>query len=209
MIDLLTLSGLRFVGGLIKSGFQYWQVRNRMLSPEQRLALREKWRPVFETYVFTQQKKGGNLDAIMRDVRRLDEYPEVDEKAKGISPWFRFGLVDTYERGFVALLTIVPLTVDEKTGEWRQVGLREETEGENFYRAGFVPYEWVEEVNWEGDHYYNMPIVFTHFVDRKRSPYVKVAYFDTFELHGIVHYRERFSYEDIRRATKRAGVKFW
>jgi hypothetical protein len=29
----------------------------------------------------------------------MDHYPEIDEKAKGISPWFRAGLIGMYHRG--------------------------------------------------------------------------------------------------------------
>ena len=47
-------------------------------------------------------------DVIIRDVLRIDDYPELSEK-KGISSWFKVGLLDTYDRGILLGLEWVRL----------------------------------------------------------------------------------------------------
>lgn len=39
------------------------------------------------------------MDVIIRDMERIDSYPESSDKNKGISPWFKAGLMGTYHKG--------------------------------------------------------------------------------------------------------------
>jgi hypothetical protein len=50
-------------------------------------------------------------------MKRLDAYPDLDENEKGISPWFRLGLVGTYHRGILVAHGWGTLTKDEDA--WR------------------------------------------------------------------------------------------
>lgn len=87
--------------------------KHRQLSPAEILGLREKWRPQFEKELWTNFKEKLRQDVIVRDVRRLDSYPELEEKAKGISPWFRVALVGTYHKGALLWLNSGTLTRSE------------------------------------------------------------------------------------------------
>ena len=97
MIDFLA-PGL--VYSLIKDGFGVLLRRRRRLRPSETLELRQKWKPLFEAEVRKTYREKLRRDVIIRDMKRIDAYPELDE-TRGISPWFRVGLVGTYHRGIL------------------------------------------------------------------------------------------------------------
>src|SRR5579863_3175001 len=74
---------------------------SRRLSPAQVIELRSKWKPQFERHIWENFKRELRTDVIIRNMKRLDEYPNLDENDKGVSPWFRLGLVGTYHRGIM------------------------------------------------------------------------------------------------------------
>lgn len=43
-------------------------------------------------------------EAIVRDVARMDAYPEPDDSPWGISPWFKVEIKELYHRGLEMLL---------------------------------------------------------------------------------------------------------
>jgi len=101
---------------------------------------RQKWKSQIEERVSQAGAGSGwRTEAIIRDVKRVDEYPNVDDKSKGISPWFRVGLLGTYHRGIMVGLRIVGLKFDdvEKTlrGYDRKCG--EEPDLNAYLVAGF------------------------------------------------------------------------
>jgi hypothetical protein len=69
--------------------------QQRRLSPQKIVQLRQKWKNQFETKLLERRRAGLRNDVIIRDMRRLDNYPETEDKDKGISPWFRVGLMAT------------------------------------------------------------------------------------------------------------------
>jgi hypothetical protein len=74
-------------------------LRGRRLTPAEVIRLRGKWKAEFEEQIYQRRKQKLREDVIIRDIKRMDNYPNVDEKSKGISPWFRAGLLGTYHKG--------------------------------------------------------------------------------------------------------------
>jgi hypothetical protein len=157
-------------GGLIAS---YWpfKAKSPRLTPEKKIEARERWRPIFENFFFENAQSDFKTDAIIRDVARVDAYPDLDE-GKGISPWFRCGLAGTYHRGVLLGLRWVEM-VQNTDGTW--IENYEGTEGTKAILLGAVPYESIESVNWEGDNHYHKPHIFCHF-DHKGEPYERLFY---------------------------------
>lgn len=104
---------------LAKDGLRLMSGRGRKLTPEQKIELRQKWKPLFEEEVIKNWREKLRSDVIIRDVRRLDNYPETDEKSRGISPWFRVGLIDLYHRGIVVAFRWNRL-IQGGDGTWRE-----------------------------------------------------------------------------------------
>lgn len=60
----------------------------RRLSSSEVIQLRQKWKKEFEGELLRRKKEGLRCDVIVRDMRRVDNYPDTNDKEKGISPWF-------------------------------------------------------------------------------------------------------------------------
>lgn len=151
----------------------YWpfKVKSPRLAVEQKIAARDKWRPVFEKFFWDNAQRDFQGDAIIHDVGRMDIYPQLDD-GKGISSWFRVGLIGTYHRGVLVGFRWTNI-IKQSNGTWKETPT--ETVGEKVALVGAIPYELIESVNWDGDDYYNKPHIFCHF-DYKGEPYEEVFY---------------------------------
>lgn len=61
--------------------------------PAQVVPLRLKWKEEVQQNIRWIDDVVGYGEAIIRDVKRADSYTNVEENGKGISPWFRVGLL--------------------------------------------------------------------------------------------------------------------
>lgn len=175
--------------------------KKRNLTPEQKIQFREKWRPIFDDYFLTAAHNNYRSDAIIHDLNRLDTYPASSEE-KGISSWFRIGLMGTYHRG--VLLGLRWTYIERTDGKWREVSKTETAM--KVALLGEVPFEAIETVNFDGDEFYNKPHIFCHF-DYKGGPYARVFYGEEYQLDpGFpYHYREIAEYV----APPRFRWRFW
>lgn len=155
------------------SGFLKLVSTRDRLSPEERVAARERMRPRFQQYFWECAKKNYQGDAIIRDIDRIDEYPEINEEAKGISSWFRIGFLAANDDSILVGLKLTYVTVGEK-GLVESVSGKEEG-ATKAYLIGEIPYESIESVNFDGDDYYNKPIIFCHF-EYEGGPYRRLFY---------------------------------
>ena len=120
----------------------------------------------------------------------MDNYPDIDDKAKGISPWFRAGLVGTYHKGALIGLRWTTLTADAK-GDWRFTDYKRGETGEiKVILIGNVPFENIESVDWRGDEYYAFPHLYCYFDARRKEPYEKLAFCEKREMNDIPFYTE-------------------
>jgi hypothetical protein len=173
------------------------------------LELRQKWKPEFEQTLQERTAKKLGLDVIIRDVARLDEYPEVRKKRKGISPWFKVGLMDTYERGFLAGMMWGTLTEDE-SGEWRFTNHKAGENGDiTVLMAGRIPYENVQAVDWTGDDHYIESKIYCHF-SHKGRPYEHVGLYVEKEItEGWKYYTEIGDLNSIRKLSRKRGIAYF
>jgi hypothetical protein len=184
-----------------------WKLlRGRNLTPQEKLALRSKWRPLFEGYIAEQRRQRLRFDAIIRDMKRIDNYPDTEDDGKGISPWFRVGLIDTYEKGFMAGLRWTSLVQDKETGDLRFPNRGKGEKGDiSLMVTGYIPYENVESVDWEGDRYYNYPQIYCYF-NYKGEPYERMAFCEQRELDGYVYFTDVADYKSV---LKRSKKRWW
>lgn len=147
--------------------------KGRSLTPEQKIALRDKWRPIFKAYFLQAAKEKYLSDVIVHDVARVDEYPDVNEKEKRISSWFRVGLMGTYDRG--VLLGLRWTYVNDEGNGWKEYTANPPPEAIKVMLLGAVPYEGIESFNPNGDEYYNKPHLYCHF-DFGGEPYERLFY---------------------------------
>src|SRR4051794_33895888 len=114
MIEFIAPS---FLYSLIKDGVNLIRGRRRSLKPSDIVALRQKWKPLFGAEIWKNHHNKLRRDVIIRDMKRVDSYPETSDR-KGISAWFRAGLVDTYHRGILVGLGWERLRNHTASGQW-------------------------------------------------------------------------------------------
>jgi hypothetical protein len=180
--------------------------RGRKLTPQEKLTLRSRWKPLFEEYIAEQRRERLRLDAIIRDMKRIDNYPDTDNH-KGISPWFRVSLIDTYEKGFMAGLDWKALVTNKETGELRYPDRDKGEKGDiTLMLTGFIPYENVESVDWEGDSYYGYPHIYCYF-NFKREPYERIAFCEQRRLDEHVYFTDVADYKSVLKRSKKGWWK--
>jgi hypothetical protein len=185
-------------------GFVYRKIAGH--SAAQRLERRAKWKPVFEELILDRRRNNTRSDVIIRDVRRMDRYPDT-AKGKGISPWFRVGLVGTYHRGIQVALGLHSLVWEDSERSWRLGALlNENSETENGYLIGFIPYDAIDHADLTGDEYYSYPHIYCNFAF-KGQPYERVSFCERKELFpGNDFYTELELEERVKLTSQKFGT---
>lgn len=167
MIELLSL-----IYGILKDLLKFVQSKQKGLSPEEIVKRRQKWKDEIKEKLQLIDDKVGYGEVIIHDVKRKDMYPEVEEKKKVISSWFRVGLLGTYHRGIQVGLGIEGLKYEKKNKAWRFADYKNKEEGDlNAYIVGLIPFEYIANIDWNGDEYYSCPHIYCHFLSKKKEPY--------------------------------------
>lgn len=209
LAELFSASWIKLVWDTLRGLFRLARRNRRDLTPTKRLELRQKWKPLFEGFFRVNTQKKLSTEVIIRNIKNLDDYPQVNErKRKGISPWFKVSVVQTYERGFMVCLSIGHL-VSVGEDRWRFSDWAKGETGDKFWSIGFIPYENVIDVNWEGDKYYDYPHVFCHFDLIRRQPYERVVFCEEWEFDGTPHFREVIDAKIVRKTSKKYGLKYF
>jgi hypothetical protein len=185
--------------------WRFSQRNKRKLTPQQKLEFRTKWKPKFNEFFAHKHAKGLRTDIIIRDMRRLDVYPNTSI-GKGISSWFRVGLVDTYERGIMVGMRWEAL-VKEAEGYRLERWPEGEPNSDKVLLTGFIPYECIESVDWDGDDYYSFPHIYCYF-DYKGEPYERVMFCKRGELDGWPYYAEVVDWKSVKKVSKKYDVKW-
>lgn len=174
---------------------------NRFATDGIRIQHREKLRKTFQEELYECRAKRLRHDVIVRHVDRVDKYPNIDEKDRGISPWFRVDFLDTYDKGITLCIAIQGLN---KCGEgYRRTNSRSgESADYNALLMADIPYDSIEAVNIEGDEYYSFPHIYCYF-DFNGEPYERKWFAEQInQSHGHPYFRELCSYESVYRKTK-------
>lgn len=205
LVAILMLMG---VGTEIYRRFGRGTKANRFPTESHRIQHRERLREKFRAEIFECRAKNLRQDVIVRHIDRVDSYPNIDEKEKGISPWFKAYLLDTYEKGIVLGLTMGSLkTVD---GGYRYVDHANGERGDvSASLMADVPYDSIEAVNMEGDEYYHYPHIYC-YNDFNGEPYERKWFAQEIKLpHGHPYFKQIATYEDVARRNPKEGPLYF
>ncbi|MBM3092229.1 hypothetical protein GFB56_15595 [Ensifer sp. T173] len=208
MLDFFSISGIKFGLDTLRGVWRFFRGNRRDLTPAKRLELRQKWKPKFEDFFRVNTHKELSTQVIIRNISRLDDYPDSTKpkKKQGISPWFKVPVVQTYERGFMVCLSIGEL-VSIGEDKWRYRDWLKGEDGEKFWCIGFIPYEGIVDVDWEGDKYYDYPHVVCHFDQAKRQPYERIMLCREWKFDKTSHFTEVVDIETVRKASRKYDLK--
>lgn len=131
-------------------------------------------------------------------------YPEIDENAVGISPWFRIELYDFYHNGIEVTIGIEKAIFNDND-EWDVVRYGEQPRKAKYNEAnvfviGRIPYEYIIEYDLNGDEYYNHPHIYCDFRNNG-EPYEEIVY-------SLIskESKEEFTYDIRLDKTKRSPL---
>lgn len=201
---------LSFLSRVLSFVFGWLSKGKSRLTPEQRVEHREQiraevasgfeWNPLSESYSYT--------EVIIRDINRVDEYPDVTGK-KGISSWFRTGFLGTYHRGIELGLGYEGLVFDEKHSAWRLASYDEEP-STRVVRLGRLPYDEIVKINWAGDEHYPFPHIYCRFGQRKKEPWEAVVYAKAGKNPGgRPFYEDLAKYDDVTKLSSRLKTGYY
>lgn len=210
MLEYFSISGIKLGWDTLRGLWRFSRRNRRDLNPAKRLELRQKWKPKFEDFFLVNTHKELSTEVIIRNINRLDEYPNNTEphRKNGISPWFKVSVVQTYERGFMVCLGIGEL-VSIGEDKWRYRDWLKGEKGEKFWCIGFIPYENIFDVDWDGDKYYNYPHIFCYFDQIRKQPYERIVLCREWKFDKTSHFTEIVDIETVRKASKRYGLKYF
>ncbi len=178
--------------------------RFRKLTPEQRLAYREKWKSKFEEELSRCRRDNLRPDVIIHDVKRPHQYPGTGS-GKGISPWFKAYFIGMYHGGLEIALTVNELSYDDQYGGW-YITDDLSIDHRTAFLVGRIPFEQIEYVEFDGDEYYNYPHIFCHFTLRG-EPYESLRYCIERMMPHTKYLEELASYKDVQLSSQKAGTR--
>jgi hypothetical protein len=169
-------------------------------TPSERVHHHDSLRQQFEEEIQRCRREKLRKDVIIRHVNRLDDYPNSQE-TKGISPWFKVGLLDTYHKGIKVGLGWEGLI--ESPQGLRKANYKAGERGElNAMLTGEIPYDFIETMNVDGDEYDYLPHIFCHFA-HKGEPYERLFYTQEVDMgNGHTYWKEIATYEEVKLNSK-------
>lgn len=142
----------------------------------------------------------GMLEVVVRDVDRLDAYPDGDDSFRNrVSPWFRAGIVGLYDGGVE--IAGHPITAVVAGGVATPTN-----GGELLFPGGLVPYDKIVGLDWDSDGHYSAPQLYCVY-ERGRGPYEsKVT--PVFRHHEGADWYERLEGVKLKK-TRRSPSDWW
>lgn len=204
------LSGLVFVCTELIRRYEpkIFKSEGKALTQAEKVSHREKLRKEFEQEIYKCRRDNLRQDVIIRHVNRLDDYPNVDDGDKGISPWFKSALLDTYHKGIKVWLRTGSLVNTPNGYRFRDFEKGEDGDLQ-VYLMGDIPYDSIEAVNMDGDEYYCFPHIYCHF-SFNGEPYERM-YFCVEKDKGNDHpcFQEVATYKEVLRNNEGFGAKYF
>jgi len=187
----------------LKDLLKFVKSKQKGLNPEKTVRLRQKWKDEIKEKLQWIDDKVGYGEVIIRDIKRNDLYPKVEEKKKGISSWFRVEYLGTYHHGIKVGLHFEELIYEEKYKTWRLTDYKNKEEGDlNAYIVGLIPFENIANIDWDGDEYYSCPHIYCHFLSKRGEPYEELIFCEKRWLGKSVDYREIAKYDQVIKFSK-------
>ncbi len=193
MIDLLSL-----LYDLLKDILRFILKRFKKPNPTELLKQRQILRSEFERHLSKKKTELIFGEAIIRDVSRIDIYPNFNDGKKGISPWFKVEVKGLYHRGLEVIIGIDSIFYNEDLCQWCYA-TNDENDNIKAFLVGQIPFDVIRGVEWNGDEYYSCPHIYCEFIKKKKQPYENLIYY---ELQGSGEHRYFIKLVNLRDVIK-------
>jgi hypothetical protein len=128
-------------------------------------------------------------EVIIHDTARMDDYPQTDESAWGISPWFKIEVKGQYHRGLEVITRLAAVELSDT--EAREV---DGDDTETVAIIGRIPFDAIVHIDWTGDEYYSQPHIYCWF-DQADGPYESIEVFRLPDESGYWEHLEGVEYK--------------
>lgn len=114
----------------------------------------------------------------------------------------------TYHKGIQVGLRWGKLTMDKTTNKWRYTNYESGENGDiKVILIGYIPYENIEAVDWDGDEYYAFPHIYCYFNTKRKEPYERLVFCEEKHLDDFPFYSEVPDYDTVHKMRKnRCGL---
>lgn len=195
-------------GGLIVGGIRgaiaavRWWFRLPATKARHRTKMKAEIEDKLPRYADDRDYRG---EAIIRDLRRMDDYPELDDGIVGKpSPWFKAEVKGIYDRGLEVYVAAERVMISGDTAMPVRKG------GQPVLVVGRLPFERIEEVDWVGDPAASldrMPHFYCWFGWRRRQLYEEIVLYRQGAgvlvlLDGVNYRPARLSRREARRLNR-------
>lgn len=177
--------------------------KNQRPNPVAILKHREQIRKDFNQKLPEKDKYGVHCEAIIRDLKRMDTYPEIEIANKGISPWFKVEIKGLYHKGVEAFISSPKYIKKDQNDQWIFTDYKDKDEKILAYPVGRIPFDLIGYINWEGDEYYPFPHIYCHFKAFKGQPYESIPFYGKYG-----NSEHLFEVEGFKPWDKKKGVWF-
>jgi hypothetical protein len=118
-----------------------------------------------------------DMKRIVRDMKRMDEFPNVKKTSVGVSPWLRLYPIRFYDRGIEVFLSDSRSVIKTNRG-WCLLPRNQHSESAVYAATvGRIPFHFIERIDWSrNDGYYNSPHFYCRYVGPLRGPYEDIVY---------------------------------
>lgn len=183
--------------------------RHKRNDPKEILKHRLYLKNKFDSYIYEFKRNLENgeayySEALIRDIKNMDSYPNITRNKKGISPWFKVAVVGFYPRGVQLLLRWTYIKIFNDNG-W----VFANKEDENSIIVGLlanIPYELIIDVDWKGDDSYQIPHIYCKF-SRKGQPYEELIFCEEHEGFSGKYFIEIIDYMKVKKLSSRLGLE--
>lgn len=178
----------------LRRDYLEWK-RQRRAGPEERIRRRQELKSMIVAKL-PAGRVGYAPELIVRDLARVDAYPDIDDRPWDISAWFKVEAKGLYHRGLEVYLAIEEVVIDKSIARPLKSG--SEQHASRMFVVGRVPFDAIVTIDWDGDDYYPIPHVYCWF-DQKDGPYEAVALYERPYQDGL-SLREDLRYSAPRRS---------
>jgi len=177
---------------LLYAGWR-WSRKKYQTNPEVKLNKALGLKDECARHLPRKNQYGVRGDAIIRDLKRQDQYPGIDDKAKGISPWFKVEVKDIYHGGLEVFISPPQKIRRNKTSdEWNFTDGNEMDNDLMVWAVGRIPFSLIERVDWTGDEFYNVPHIYCRFEGLNGQPYTEIPFYHQSERSDYLYQVEGF-----------------
>ena len=164
---------------------------------------RKKIKKEFTKNLPPKNKYGVRSKAIIRDINRMDSYPDIKSARKGISPWFKVEIKGLYHKGLEVFISYPRTIKQDEKDNWQFTKTENSGNGIRAFPVGRIAFDSIEHIDWEGDEFYNFPHIYCRFKSFKKQPYESIPFYIK---RGVTDYL--FEVENFRPWDKKRGIWF-